>query len=121
MKTDVITMKTLAAGPDGSLLPGQTYRVPEDVSRAQATELLDGGYATLNAEDTPLPPVPGTPAAADPAAADKPLDRMTVEQLKALADTEDIDLGPAAKKAELIEVITAERGKRAEAERAGGS
>lgn len=106
MKSVRITMKTLAAGPDGALQAGHSYLVPDQVSRAQAEELLDGGYAILDGQTAPAA------AAAAEDGDGKPLEKRTVEELKAYADEQDIDLGPAAKKAEILDVITAELAKR---------
>ncbi|ONH35722.1 hypothetical protein [Protofrankia sp. BMG5.30] len=48
--------------------------------------------------------------AAPPAPADKPLDRLTVDELREYADEHDIDLGEASKKADIIAVIRAAAG-----------
>ena len=126
-KIVTITMKTLAASPEGALEAGRTYRVPDDVARDRALELLDGGYA-VQGESEDAPPVSarkgGRTAAQTPppppagGAATEALEKLTVDQLKELADEQDIDLGPATKKAEILEVIGAELARR-EAE--GGS
>lgn len=44
-----IVMKSLAAGPDGAMLPGRTYSV-DDLT---AAELVEGGYAVY-ADSAPL-------------------------------------------------------------------
>lgn len=103
-----ITMKTLSAHPDGTLENGQTYEVPGQCSEERAVELLDGGYAVLADEDL---------AAADPAKsaepeADTPLDKMKVDELKAYAAEQEIDLGDASKKAEILDRITTELARR---------
>lgn len=104
-----ITMKTLSAHPDGTLEIGKTYEVPGQCSQQRADELLEGRYAVLAEED---------PATAEPAAAgdgdgdDKPLEKRTVEQLKAYAAEHDIDLGDASKKAEILDKITSELARR---------
>lgn len=105
-----ITMKTLSAHPDGTLEIGKTYDVPAQCSRERADELLDGGYAVLEDAD----PATADPAAAEPDTGDetKPLEKRTVEQLKAFAAEEDIDLGDASKKAEILDKITAELARR---------
>ncbi|MFJ5059027.1 hypothetical protein ACIP96_06360 [Streptomyces nigra] len=99
-----ITMKTLSAHPDGTLEIGQTYEVPGQCSKERAQDLLDGGYAVLTDED------PATAERAEPAAADddKPLEKRTVEQLKAYAAEREIELGDASKKAEILDKITTE-------------
>lgn len=52
-----ILMKTLAAGPAGTRIPGRTYDVPNDVSEAEAASLIAGGAAVeVDAR-------PGVPAA----------------------------------------------------------
>jgi hypothetical protein len=106
-----ITMKTLSAHADGTLEIGKTYEVPGQCSQERADDLLDGGYAVRAEEDL---------AAADPAAAepggdgdtDKPLDKRTVEQLKDYAAEQNIDLGDAGKKAEILDRITTELARR---------
>lgn len=40
-----IKMRTLASGPDGNLLPDESYDVPLQVSHDAAKDLVDGGYA----------------------------------------------------------------------------
>ncbi|WP_406262562.1 hypothetical protein OIA45_39740 [Streptomyces chartreusis] len=109
-----ITMKTLAAGPAGTFEEGRTYRVGDQVPRELAEQLLTGGYAVSGESETP-PPAPADPEA------DKPLEKYTVEQLKAFAAEHKIDLGDAAKKAELLDAITTELARReAEADDNGG-
>jgi len=103
-----ITMKALSAHPDGTLENGQTYEVPGQCSEERAQELLDGGYAVPADED------PSSADAAKPAEPvdDKPLEKRTVDQLKAYADEQDIDLGDASKKAEILDAITTELARR---------
>lgn len=43
---------------------------------------------------------------------DKPLEKRTVEQLKAFAAAREIDLGDASKKAEILDAITTELARR---------
>jgi len=49
-----LTMKTLSAGPAGTIQPGQTVDVPDEEGRA----LVRGGYAVESATVSP----PGLPA-----------------------------------------------------------
>ena len=93
-----ITMKTLSASPEGTLHIGQTYDVPGQVSRERARELLDGGYAVREDED------PATIERTEEAA-DKPLEKRTVEQLKAYADEHDISIPEDGKKADILKAI----------------
>lgn len=85
-------MKTLAAGPDGARYPGRTY----DVTSSEGKELVEGGYA-VRAEDDPAERVGTTQ--------DKPLDKYTVEQLRAYADAHDISLPEDGRKADLLKAI----------------
>ncbi|GGN47803.1 hypothetical protein GCM10011578_101590 [Streptomyces fuscichromogenes] len=105
-----ITMKTLSAHPDGTLEIGKTYEVPGQCGEERAAELLDGGYAVLAEEDLSADD-PGPAEAADPEA-DKPLEKRTVDQLKAYAAEHGIDLGDAGKKAEILDRITTELARR---------
>ncbi|NEB00620.1 hypothetical protein [Streptomyces sp. SID13726] len=107
-----ITMKTLSAHPEGTLENGKTYDVPGQCSEDRAVELLDGGYAVLAEEDLAAAG-PGTRAEPDTEIeADKPLEKRTVEQLKAFAAEQQIDLGDASKKAEILDAITTELARR---------
>lgn len=103
-----ITMKSLSAHPDGTLENGQTYEVPGQCSTERAQELLDGGYAVLADED----PATADRTETDEPAGDKPLERYKVDELKAFAAEQDIDLGDAGKKAEILDKITAELARR---------
>lgn len=105
-----ITMKTLSAHPEGTLENGQTYEVPGQCSEERAAELLDGGYAVLAEEDLAAAG-PGARAEAD-TDTDKLLEKRTVEQLKAYAAGQEIDLGDASKKAEILDKITTELARR---------
>ncbi|MFE2106642.1 Rho termination factor N-terminal domain-containing protein [Kitasatospora sp. NPDC059463] len=132
MSSDRITMLTLAASPEGTLEPGRTYRVPEDVAVPRALELVEGGYAVLAGgtlttaapliDDGPPPlvvppldaagtPVPSGAAGGDTGSAAEQappaLKGMTVEQLRAYATENDIDLAGATKKAEILAAIEA--------------
>jgi len=42
-----IKMITLSSGPNGTLLPGQIYLVPGEVSERQARDLVAGRYAEV--------------------------------------------------------------------------
>lgn len=107
-----ITMKTLSAHPEGTLENGRTYEVPGQCSEERAVELLDGGYAVLAEEDLAAAD-PGTRAEPEPEAEDdKPLEKRTVDQLKAYAAEQEIDLGDASKKAEILDKITTELARR---------
>jgi hypothetical protein len=100
-----ITMLSLSASPEGVLEQGKTYDVPGDVARVRAQELVDGGFALL--EGT----LPGTGKKATAPAGPAPLDKRTVEQLLAYAAENDLDLGGATKRADILAAIqTAETG-----------
>lgn len=97
-----ITMKTLSASPAGALEAGKTYDLP----RARALPLLEGGYAVLAGADPAQRPVrPDRPAGAGEVDQDKPLDKRTVDQLKAFAAEHEIDLGEATRKADILAAI----------------
>ncbi|NUT96732.1 MAG: hypothetical protein HOY78_32395 [Saccharothrix sp.] len=99
-----ITMMTLAAGPGGALEAGRTYQVPQQVSRRQAQELLDGGYAVEADRD----PAARPSATDDPEQVpDKPLAKYTVPELQAYAAGHGIDLGEATRKADVLAAIEA--------------
>lgn len=92
-----VTMKTLYAGPDRSVPAGATAAFDD----AEAEALVRGGYGVYEGDSRPKPVSSAEPA-------DKPLDKQTVEQLKAYAAQHDIDLGDAGKKAEILDRITTE-------------
>jgi hypothetical protein len=96
-----ITMKTLAAGPHGTFEEGRTYPVGPRLSPELAAQFVDGGYAVPGDDETVAPPA----AEQD---GDKPLEKRTVEQLRAYAAAKEIDLGDASKKAEILDAITTE-------------
>ncbi|WP_432193806.1 hypothetical protein [Streptomyces sp. bgisy027] len=95
--------------------PTLTARAGEirDLPEAEALKRIDAGHAV--AVDQPKPRLrdrlPGRrktePKAEQKAAEDTPLEKLTVEQLKAYADAQDISLPEKAKKDELLAVITA--------------
>lgn len=89
-----VTMKTLYAGPDRSVAAGHTA----DFEDAEAEGLVAGGYGVYEGDTRPKP---------EAEAEDKPLDKRTVEQLKAYAAAQEIDLGEASKKADILAVISA--------------
>ncbi|MGW1035011.1 hypothetical protein ACWD4Z_22845 [Streptomyces antibioticus] len=101
-----VTMKTLYAGPTRSVPAGATAEFED----AEAEALVTGGYGVYEGDTRPIPE-----------SADKPLDKQTVEQLKAFAAEHQIDLGDAAKKAHILDAITTELARReAEADDDGG-
>lgn len=100
-----ITMLTLSASPEGVLEAGRTYQAPQHLARDQAQALVDGGYAVL--ADPPAPTTVPAPAPEDPGAQATPLDKLTVVQLQAYAAENDIDLGDAKLKADLLAAIAA--------------
>jgi hypothetical protein len=101
-----ITMLTLAAGPERTLEVGRTYDVPAQVPRDVAEDLLAGGYAVpVGGRAKPVAKTPTKDLAGDGGAV--PLDKLTVEQLLAYAAENDIDLGGATKKADLLAAIQA--------------
>jgi hypothetical protein len=103
-----ITMKTLAAGPERTLETGRTYDVPGEVPRDVADDLVAGGYAVpVGGPAKPAAKTPKTPA--PPKGEDVPgsLDGKTVEQLLAYAVENELDLGGATKKADILAAIKA--------------
>lgn len=99
------------ANPDFSARPGQVLDLPDE----EALKRIDAGHCTP--VDQPkaglLDRIRGRkPKAKDDQApgpvADKPLEKMTVEQLKAYADERDISLPPDGLKADLLAAIEAE-------------
>uniref|UniRef100_A0AAU1ZZF2 Rho termination factor-like N-terminal domain-containing protein n=1 Tax=Streptomyces sp. NBC_00093 TaxID=2975649 RepID=A0AAU1ZZF2_9ACTN len=100
------------ASPGLSAHAGQILDLPED----EALQRIEAGHCT--AVDQPKPSLrekffsrkgksgSGTAPAAEPDA--KPLDKMTVEQLRAYADEHDISLPEDGKKADLLAAIEAE-------------
>jgi len=100
-----ITMKTLSASPEGTLHPGRVYAVPRDVARERAMDLLDGGYA-VRTDDDPATRTPA-PATEDDGPQDKPLAKQSLAELQAYAAENDIDLGDAVKKADVLAAIKA--------------
>ena len=96
-----VTMNTLYAGPDRSVQAGQSA----DFDDAEAAALVAAGYAVYEGDTLPRPEAGQEPD-------DKPLEKRTVEQLKAYADEQKIDLGDASKKAEILDKITSELARR---------
>lgn len=92
-----ITMKTLYAGPDRSVQAGQSA----DFDDTEAAALVAAGYAVYEGDTRPRPE-------AGPEPDDKPLEKRTVDQLKAYAAEHGIDLGDAGKKAEILDRIVTE-------------
>jgi hypothetical protein len=99
-----ITMKSLSAHPDGTLENGHTYEVPGQCSRERARELIEGGYAVRADEDQAVVELP----AVDDEQDGPPLEKRTVDQLRAYAAEHEIDLGDASKKAAILDAITTE-------------
>lgn len=95
-----VTMKTLYAGPTRSVQAGQTAEFDD----AEAEALVSGGYAVYEGDARPEPRSTAGPKT-DPG--DKPLEKMTVDQLKAYADEHDISLPPDGRKADLVAAIEA--------------
>lgn len=87
-----VTMKTLYAGPGRAVQAGQTAEFED----SEAAALVAGGYGVYEGDTRPRP---------ETEAGDKPLEKQTVEQLKAYAAEHDIDLGDAAKKADILAAI----------------
>lgn len=90
-----VTMKSLYAGPDRTVAAGHTA----DFEDAEAEALVAGGYGVYEGDSRPKPE--------QAQAEDKPLDKLTVEQLKAYAVKHEIDLGEASKKADILTAIAA--------------
>lgn len=100
-----ITMLTLAAGPERTLEAGRTYDVPGDVPRDVAEQLLDGGYAVpVGGRAKPAAKTPKTPPGGEAAG---PLDKLKVEELKAYAAENELDLGGATKRDDILAAIKA--------------
>ena len=87
-----VTMKTLYAGPTRSVAAGVTAEFED----AEAAALVAGGYGVYEGDTRPKP---------DAEVEDKPLEKQTVEQLKAYAAEHGIDLGDATKKADVLAAI----------------
>ncbi|WP_060880164.1 hypothetical protein [Streptomyces scabiei] len=92
-----VTMKTLYASPERTVQAGATAEFED----AEAEGLVAGGYGVYEGDTRPKPESADKPV-------DKPLDRMTVEQLRGYADEHDISLPPDGKKADLVAAIEAE-------------
>ncbi|WP_405710087.1 hypothetical protein OG264_16070 [Streptomyces xanthophaeus] len=89
-----VTMHTLYAGPERSVAAGQSAEFADE----EAARLVRGGFGVYADE-------PARAAAAD--TGDKPIERMTVPELRAYAAAEGIDLGDAKSKAEVQAVVAA--------------
>lgn len=89
--------------------------LPEGVDREQIKRLLDRDLIEKVAETEPVVATPtGTAQAGDPAGkADVPSEKWTGEQLAVFAAEHKIDISSAGKKAEAVEILTAELAKRA--------
>jgi len=99
-----ITMLTLLAGPDRTVPIGATAEFPDD----EAAELVDGGYAVYaqEGERQDSAPAPTLPAGPQPPQS-KPLEAMTSNELKAYAEANDIDLGAAKRRDDVLAAIRA--------------
>lgn len=62
-----IKMLSLMAGPGGTRHPGQVCTVGEDVTAAEAKQLIAGGYAVEVAADASAKPAKGGKGAVPPA------------------------------------------------------
>lgn len=96
------------ANPSFQARPGQVLDLPE----AEALKRIEAGHCTPVDEPRGrlVDRLRGRKAKDDKApgpAEDRPLDKLTVEQLKAYADERDISLPPDGKKADLIAAIEA--------------
>lgn len=101
-----IRMKTLSASPAGALQRGKIYDLPDE----RARPLVDNGFAT--AVDEPARPrlrdglrlkdkAPAPPAGPQ----EKPIEKRTLDELKAYAAEHGIELGEATLKADVLAVI----------------
>ncbi len=99
-----ITMLTLSASPEGVLEAGRTYDVPSDLTRERARQLLDAGCAIEEGRRPAADQEPGAGGQDNDAPS---LEARTVAQLRAYAAENDIDLGPAKSKAEVLAAIRA--------------
>lgn len=92
------------ASPGLSASAGKILDLPED----QALTRIELGHCV--AVDPPKPRLrdllPGRRKAKPEAAEDKPLDKLTVDQLKAYADEHDISIPEGGKKADILAAIT---------------
>ncbi|MFJ4687060.1 hypothetical protein [Streptomyces sp. NPDC088789] len=104
---DTITMRTLAAGPDGTYEAGRTYTVGRHIPAEQADAFVRGGYAVPGDRETATAADPGT-AEAD----EIPTERWKLDQLRQYAAGHGIELGDATKKAEILDRILAELARR---------
>ncbi|MFD6421712.1 hypothetical protein [Streptomyces sp. NPDC060198] len=100
-----VTMRSLYAGPERTVAAGDTA----DFGVAEAAALVKGGYGVY--ADAP----PRTAADAD-TDAEKPLERRTLEQLRAYAAAHDIDLGDATLKTDVLRLVLAEVEQRRDAD-----
>lgn len=96
------------ASPTRSARAGQVLDLPPEEA-ARRVEARQCVYT----DDAPSIP-DETAEAAKPAGpeADKPLEKRTVDQLKVFAAEQEIDLGDASKKAEILDRITTELARR---------
>jgi hypothetical protein len=92
------------ASPGLSASAGQILHLPDD----EALTRIELGHCV--ALDQPKPRLRdrllGRSKAEPKAAADKPLDKLTVEQLKAYADEHDLSIPEDGKKADILAAIT---------------
>ncbi|MCY0919610.1 MULTISPECIES: hypothetical protein [unclassified Streptomyces] len=87
-----VTMHSLYAGPERAVQAGDTA----DFEDEEAARLVDGGFATY--ADKPAPDGP---------ADERPVEKMTADQLRALAADKGYDLGDAKTKAEILAAVVA--------------
>ncbi|MFJ2002175.1 hypothetical protein [Streptomyces chartreusis] len=88
-----VTLKTLYASPTRSVPAGSTAEFEE----AEAEALVAAGYGVYEGDTRPMPQ----------AQEDRPSEKWTVDRLKSWAAEQEIDLGAATKKADILAAIEA--------------
>ncbi|MEV3848096.1 hypothetical protein [Streptomyces microflavus] len=103
-----VKMMTLYAGPDRSVPAGQTAQF----DKAEAEALVSGGYGVY--ADTPAAT---RKTAKEPAKepAEKPIEKWNVAELQKYAADQEIDLGQATVKADILKAVVDEIERRRDA------
>lgn len=117
-----VQMLRLMANPEHGTVPAGAV---VDLPAKEARKRIAAGDCKPLEDDAPrrtapapdrTPPAPQTPADTP----DVPVEAMTVEQLKAYADEQSIDLGDAKKKDEIRALVVAELERRRDADENSG-
>jgi peptidoglycan DL-endopeptidase CwlO len=103
-----IIMLSMAAGPDGALERGRSYRVPADVPTKQAKDLIAGGYAREDDKAKKEAAAKKAAAAARKAAKEKAAEEAAAAEQKAAeeAAAAEEEAQVADKSTEPIETAT---------------